>query len=83
MPVRQLLVPPRLPIDVSEFHEYLVEWDAHRAEFFVDNVRVHCTTTAPSYPMQVMIAVFDFPGWSTGRDDQPAPAIEVDSITGA
>jgi hypothetical protein len=75
-------VAPRLSIDVLEFHEYVVEWNVDGAEFFVDNVRVHATTTAPSYPMQVMVGVFDFPDWSTGDDDQLVPAIEVDSITG-
>ena len=33
-------------------------------------------------PDASMIAVFDFPDWSTGNDDQFVPAIEVDSITG-
>jgi hypothetical protein len=34
----------------------------------------------PAYPMQLMLAVFDFPEWSTGSDDQLVPSFTVDYI---
>lgn len=33
--------------------------------------------------MQIMIAVFDFPEWSTGDDDHLVPELVVDWIDGA
>jgi pimeloyl-ACP methyl ester carboxylesterase len=36
----------------------------------------------PTYPMQAMIAVFDFPEWSHGDDGALVPALEVDWIGG-
>ena len=73
---------PRLAIDVAELHDYGVEWDEHVARFTVDGSVVHTAVDPPSYPMQVMIAVFDFPGWSTGGDDDLVPRLVVDRITG-
>lgn len=75
-------VSPRLEIDVATFHEYSVEWSAGVAEFAVDGVPTHRTRTAPSYPMQVMVAVFDFPAWSLGGDDHLVPELEIDWVFG-
>jgi hypothetical protein len=30
-----------------------------------------------------MVAVFDFPGWSTGEDDPLVPELVVDAISGS
>jgi len=73
---------PRLPIDVSEWHEYAVGWDAGTARFTVDGEHVRRCTRPPTYPMQLMVAVFDFPDWSTGNDGDLVPAYEVDRISG-
>lgn len=73
---------PRLPIDVSEFHTYAVEWDAAEAVFTVDDEVVRRCAGPPTYPMQAMIAVFDFPEWSTGDDDHHVPELVVDWIRG-
>jgi hypothetical protein len=32
--------------------------------------------------MQVMVAVFDFPEWSVGGDDQLVPSMVVEEISG-
>ncbi|HYF74819.1 MAG TPA: glycoside hydrolase family 16 protein [Nocardioides sp.] len=74
---------PRLPIDVSEPHTYAVDWDASVAVFSVDGREVRRCAQPPTYPMQVMVAVFDFPAWSTGDDDHLVPALEVDWIRGS
>lgn len=75
-------VAPRLDVDVSDFHTYAVEWDAETAVFLVDGQRVHACTHPPTYPLQAMIAVFDFPGWSVGDDDHLVPSLDVDWVAG-
>jgi hypothetical protein len=74
---------PRVPIDVSDWHEYAVRWDAHEAVFTVDGEHVRTCARPPTYPLQVMVAVFDFPDWSRGDDDHLVPAFELDRIAGA
>jgi beta-glucanase (GH16 family) len=73
---------PRLPIDVAEFHTYSVDWDAEEALFSVDGQEVRRCPAPPTYPMQLMLAVFDFPGWSTGEDDHLVPELVVDRVSG-
>ena len=70
---------PRLPIDVGQWHEYAVRWDEQVAEFTVDGEHVRTCARPPTYPLQVMIAVFDFPDWP---GDASVPALEVDWIGG-
>ena len=71
---------PRLDLDVAEPHTYAVDWDRTEAVFSVDGREVRRCATPPAYPLQVMVAVFDFPEWSDGRDDHLVPALEVDRI---
>jgi hypothetical protein len=73
---------PLLEIDVAEMHVYAVEWNDRVARFTVDGALVHSASSPPTYPMQAMLAVFDFPGWSTGDDDHLVPRLVVDSVTG-
>jgi hypothetical protein len=67
---------PRLPIDVAEFHDYAVDWTAERAEFFLDGELVRTCPRPPAYPMQMMVAVFDFPDRSTGVDEVPQLVVD-------
>ena len=46
--------PERVPIDVREHHVYAADWRPGRA-------RVKTAEQAPDYPLQMMVAVFDFP----------------------
>lgn len=71
---------PRLEIDVADFHTYAVEWTGERADFFVDDEQVHTSPKPPRYPMQMEIAVFDFPEKSTGNDADAVPALIVDWV---
>ena len=73
---------PRLPIDVAEMHTYAVDWDAEEAVFSVDGDEVRRCPRPPTYPLQLMIAVYDFPEWSVGEDDHPVPELVVDSVAG-
>jgi hypothetical protein len=72
---------PRLDLDVAEDHDYAVEWDAERAVFEVDGEAVRSCPAPPTYPLQVMLAVFDFPTWAP--DVGHVPAATVDRISGA
>jgi len=74
---------PRLAIDVAEPHLYAVDWDASEAVFSVDGRPVRRCARPPSYPLQLMLAVFDFPGWSRGDDDHLVPRMVVDRVAGS
>ena len=50
--------------------------------FAVDGQEVRRCEGPPSYPLQLMLAVFDFPAWSTGDNDHLVPELWVDRITG-
>ena len=74
---------PRIPIDVSRFHLYAADWRPGRVDFSIDERRVKTVHQAPAYPMQMMIAVFDFPakdGASAYADH--VPALAVDHVRG-
>jgi hypothetical protein len=73
---------PRLPVDVAGFHTYAVDWDADEAVFSVDGSDVRRCPRPPTYPLQLMVAVFDFPEWSVGGDDHLVPELVVDHIAG-
>ena len=48
--------------------------------FTVDGQQVRRCAAPPTYPLQVMVAVFDFPEWSDGSDDGLVPALELDRV---
>lgn len=72
----------RLPIDIAEFHTYAVDWTPERVEFLVDGEPVRGCPRPPGYPMQMMVAVFDFPDRSTGDDSAAVPELVVDHLRG-
>lgn len=72
----------RLPIDVAEFHTYAVDWRLEEVDYLVDGEVVRSTPNPPTYPMQMMLAVFDFPEMSTGDDDELVPELIVDWLRG-
>jgi len=72
----------RLPIDIAEFHTYAVGWTPERANFHVDGDLIRSCPNPPSYPMQMMIAVFDFPDRSTGDDADAVPELIIDYLRG-
>ncbi|GAA2754254.1 glycoside hydrolase family 16 protein [Amnibacterium kyonggiense] len=51
-----------LGIDVREQHLYAVDWREDGVEFLVDGEVVRRSAQSPGYPMQLEIAVFEFPG---------------------
>ena len=64
---------PRVAIDVSERHVYAADWKPVRVDFLVDGEHVKTVEEAPAYPMQMMVAVFDFP-------DKPGPPGHVPEL---
>lgn len=73
---------PRVALDVAEFHTYAVSWTREEAVFSVDEVEVRRCAAPPWYPMQSMVAVFDFPDRSTGDDEAHVPRLVVDHVQG-
>ena len=71
----------RLAIDVAEFHVYAADWRPGRVDFLVDGQHVKTVHQAPDYPMQMMVAVFDFPdkAGSALRPDH-VPELAVDYV---
>ena len=59
-----------------------MEWDADEAVFSVDETVLRRCPRPPTYPLQLMLAVFDFPQWSGGDDDHLVPRLVVDRIAG-
>jgi hypothetical protein len=80
--LRQDFGASRLPIDVAEPHTYAVDWSAEEAVFTVDGVVVRRCPSPPTYPVQLMLTVYDFPEWSSGGDDDLVPRLVVDRIAG-
>ena len=74
---------PTLAIDVSEHHVYSADWRPGRVDFHVDGEHVRTVHQAPDYPMQMIIAVFDFPEHA-GASDHAAhlPQLAVDYVRG-
>jgi hypothetical protein len=64
------------PIDVSDWHRYAVEWSPDGVRFLLDDELTHETTQSPEYPMQLILAVFDFP------DRGPADAVTPELVVG-
>ncbi len=50
-----------VPIDAREFHVYSAEWTAERVSFFVDDEHVKTVDQSPSYPLQLMLGIYEFP----------------------
>ena len=69
----------RLPIDVREPHDYAADWRPGRVDFSVDGELVRSVEQAPDYPMQFMVAVFDFPD-RIPPAPEPVPLLAVDRV---
>jgi Glycosyl hydrolases family 16 len=50
-----------LPIDAREFHVYAADWTPERVVFSVDGEEVKTVEQSPSYPMQLMLNIYEFP----------------------
>jgi Glycosyl hydrolases family 16 len=50
-----------LDLDATSEHSYAAEWDAQRVRFYVDDLLVHTVEQGVSYPLQLMVDLFEFP----------------------
>jgi len=50
-----------LHMDARDFHVYAAEWTPDHVAFFVDNQLVKTVQQSPSYPMQFMLGIYEFP----------------------
>jgi Glycosyl hydrolases family 16 len=74
---------PRLDIDVAEPHVYAADWRPGRVDFLVDGEHVRTVEQAPAYPMQMMVAVFDFPEHTQASEHAGhVPRLAVDYVRG-
>jgi len=71
---------PRLAVDVAEFHVYAADWRPGRVDFLVDGRHVRSVDQAPDYPMQMMVAVFDFPAKADQAPAGHVPLLAVDYV---
>jgi hypothetical protein len=74
---------PRLAIDVAELHVYAADWRPDGVDFLLDGEHVKTIRQAPDYPMQMMVAVFDFPAHlAAGQHAEHVPEFAVDYVRG-
>jgi Glycosyl hydrolases family 16 len=74
---------PRVAIDVSEPHVYAADWRRGRVDFAIDGRHMKTVQQAPDYPMQMMVAVFDFPPKAASAPDPDhVPELAVDYVRG-
>jgi Glycosyl hydrolases family 16 len=74
---------PRLAIDVSEPHVYAAEWRPGRVDILVDGEHAKTVHEAPAYPMQMIVALFDFPEKADTAPPDHVPLLAVDRVRGA
>jgi hypothetical protein len=58
-------------IDAREFHVYAAEWTSEYVAFSVDGEHVKMVGQSPSYPMQLMLGLYEFPN-DADRDETRA-----------
>ncbi len=50
-----------LPMDATRFHIYAAEWTPTHIDFYVDNIKLRTVDQSPTYPMQFMLTIYEFP----------------------
>lgn len=63
----------RIDADLTDFHDYAVEWTADRLRFFVDGRWVKTVSQTIDYPVQLMLDVYEFPRADGTRDAAALP----------
>ena len=70
-----------LPIEARDFHVYAAEWTPDYVEFSVDGEHVKTVGQSPTYPMQLMLGLYEFPDDSSTRGTYPKEFV-VDYVRG-
>jgi hypothetical protein len=74
---------PWREVDVRDFHVYGADWHPDRVDLLVDSRVVRSVDQSPAYPMQMMIAVFDFPDRAQAGQPPHTPRLDVAWVRGA
>jgi Glycosyl hydrolases family 16 len=80
--LRTEMVDLDLGLDTTEEHVYAASWDSREVRFYVDDLLVHTVAQGVTYPLQLMVDLFEFP-----EDDDREPvdyprSAEVRSVRG-
>ena len=63
----------RVEGDLTQFHDYAVEWDEDRVRFFIDGRWVKTVRQRIDYPVQLMLDVYELPDPAGTRDTSALP----------
>lgn len=74
-----------VPIDAREFHVYQAEWTPEHIDFFVDGRHIKTVGQSPSYPMQLMLGLYEFADDTNVASDPSAypKQVVVDYVRGS
>jgi hypothetical protein len=50
-----------LPLDATGYHIYAAEWTPAQIDFYIDNRKIRTIPQSPSYPMQLMLGIYERP----------------------
>lgn len=76
------VVDVRVDLDTSAWHTYAVEWSETAARFYVDDRVVHTVAQGMSYPLQLMVDLFEFPESEMRAPDDYPKTAEVRRVRG-
>lgn len=65
----------RVDGDLTDFHDYAVEWSPQRVRFFIDGRWVKTVEQSIDYPVQLMLEVYEFPRADGTRDTAALPHV--------
>lgn len=72
----------RREIDVSVLHRYAVDWRPDGVDLLIDDEVVRRSAQSPTYPMLLVLGLFDFPDRAVAGRPDPTPELVVRSVTG-
>jgi hypothetical protein len=61
------------PIDATRFHIYAAEWTPTQIDFYIDNHKTRTIRQSPTYPMQFMLGIYEFPSQTADTDGLNQP----------
>ena len=71
-----------LAIDARDWHVYAAEWTRQAVTFEVDGDVIKRVDQSPSYPMQLMLSLYDFPAAGDAQRTPYPKVFEVDAVRG-
>jgi hypothetical protein len=67
-------------VDVRDFHTFSLDWTAQRVTFSLDDTPYRTCEGPPTYPLQAMLTLYDFPEWSNDANAGHIPTLEIDYV---